>query len=58
MVQHLQFWDYVSLSGTKEGKYIEYVDQQHEHFITPVVIKSAAYVPPTVTICFKSVIFF
>lgn len=48
MVQHLQFWDYVSLSGTKEGKYIEYVDQQHEHFITPVVIKSAAYIPPMV----------
>nr|BAN21367.1 unkown protein [Riptortus pedestris] len=46
MVQHLQFWDFISLSGSKEGKYIEYVDQQHEHFKVPVVIQSAAYIPP------------
>lgn len=48
MVQHLQFWDYISLSCSKEGKFIEYVDQQHEHFKVPAVIKSAAYIPPLV----------
>ena len=54
MVQHLQFWDYVSLSGTKDGKYIEYVDQQHIHFVTPVVIKhirgQSVYLPTDVSI--------
>lgn len=46
MVQHLQMWDYVSLSGSKEGRYIEYVDQQHEQFINPVIMKNAHYMAP------------
>ncbi|KAG8034886.1 hypothetical protein G9C98_007962 [Cotesia typhae] len=46
MVQHLQMWDYVSLSGTTENRVIEYVDQQHEHFLTPTVVKNAHYMPP------------
>uniref|UniRef100_A0A6M2E3X6 Mitochondrial enolase superfamily member 1 n=1 Tax=Xenopsylla cheopis TaxID=163159 RepID=A0A6M2E3X6_XENCH len=46
MVQHLQMWDYVSLSGTMEGRMIEYVDQQHEQFIDPVVVKNARYMAP------------
>lgn len=48
MVQHLQMWDYVSLSKTMEGRIIEYVDQQHEHFVHPCVVKNAKYVAPTV----------
>lgn len=46
MVQHLQFWDFVSLSGTSEGKYVEFVDQQHEQFVNPVVVRNAHYIPP------------
>ncbi|KAH0553705.1 mitochondrial enolase superfamily member 1-like [Cotesia glomerata] len=46
MVQHLQMWDYVSLSGTTENRVIEYVDQQHEHFVTPSIVKNAHYMPP------------
>lgn len=46
MVQHLQMWDYVSLSGTKEHRFIEYVDQQHEQFVHPVVMDNAHYMPP------------
>lgn len=46
MVQHLQFWDYLSVSGTKEGRFIEFVDQQHEHFITPALVESAHYIAP------------
>ncbi|XP_025835962.1 mitochondrial enolase superfamily member 1-like, partial [Agrilus planipennis] len=46
MVQHLQMWDYVALSGDKEGRWVEYVDQQHEHFVNPVVIKNAHYQAP------------
>ena len=46
-VQHLSMIDYVAVSGTKEGRVIEYVDHLHEHFIDPCVIKNAAYMPPT-----------
>ena len=49
MVQHLQMWDYISLSATTEGRMIEYVDQQHEHFENPTVIKHAHYIAPTVS---------
>ena len=45
-VQHLQMIDYVAISGTKDGRVIEYVDHLHEHFIDPCVIKNAAYMPP------------
>jgi L-fuconate dehydratase len=46
-VQHLSMIDYLVVSGTKEGRVIEYVDHLHEHFVTPCVIKNAAYMPPT-----------
>ncbi|XP_044753672.1 mitochondrial enolase superfamily member 1-like [Coccinella septempunctata] len=46
MVQHLQMWDYVALSGTKEGRMIEYVDEHHEHFENPLVMRDACYIPP------------
>ena len=46
MIQHLQYWDYLSVSGTKEERFIEFVDQQHEHFITPAVVELAHYIPP------------
>jgi L-fuconate dehydratase len=34
------------VSGTKEGRVIEYVDHLHEHFIEPCDIREAAYMPP------------
>lgn len=46
-VQHLSMIDYVAVSGTKEGRVIEYVDHLHEHFLDPCVIQDAAYMPPT-----------
>ncbi len=45
-VQHLSMIDYVAVSGTKEGRVIEYVDHLHEHFLEPCVIENAAYMPP------------
>ena len=45
-VQHLSMIDYVAVSGTKEGRVIEYVDHLHEHFVDPCVIENAAYMPP------------
>lgn len=47
MVQHLQMWDFVRLSGTSENRVIEYVDQQHEHFEEPVRVRNACYMVPT-----------
>ncbi|MBU1313296.1 MAG: L-fuconate dehydratase [Alphaproteobacteria bacterium] len=46
-VQHLSMIDYVAVSGTKEGRVIEYVDHLHEHFIDPCIIQDAAYMPPS-----------
>jgi L-fuconate dehydratase len=45
-VQHLSFIDYIAISGSLEGRVIEYVDHLHEHFIEPVVITNGAYMPP------------
>lgn len=45
-VQHLSMIDYLCVSGTKEGRVIEYVDHLHEHFIEPCDIRNAAYMPP------------
>jgi L-fuconate dehydratase len=45
-VQHLSMIDYLCVSGTKEGRVIEYVDHLHEHFVDPCEIRNAAYMPP------------
>ena len=46
-VQHLSMIDWLCISGTKEGRVIEYVDHLHEHFVDPCVIRDAAYLAPT-----------
>jgi L-fuconate dehydratase len=46
-VQHLSMFDYVALSGTMDGRMIEYVDHLHEHFVTPVVVERGRYLAPT-----------
>ena len=45
-VQHLSMIDFVAISGTMEGRVIEYVGHLHEHFLHPCVIRDAAYMPP------------
>ncbi|CDZ63654.1 L-fuconate dehydratase [Neorhizobium galegae] len=45
-VQHLSMIDYIAVSGTKQGRVIEYVDHLHEHFVEPCIIENAAYMPP------------
>ncbi|MGH8264208.1 MAG: L-fuconate dehydratase [Steroidobacteraceae bacterium] len=45
-VQHLGMIDYVCISGSTEGRVIEYVDHLHEHFEDPCVVRNAAYRPP------------
>ncbi len=45
-VQHLSMVDYICISGSKEGRMIEFVDHLHEHFKTPVQMKKGCYMPP------------
>jgi len=40
-------FDFVAVSGTKEGRMIEFVDHLHQHFITPVDVRSGVYWPPS-----------
>lgn len=47
LVQHLSMFDYVAVSGTRDGRMIEYVDHLHEHFAAPVVMQHGSYMPPT-----------
>lgn len=63
MVQHLQMWDFTSVSGTKTDRYVEYVDQQHEQFVYPTVVKNAHYIAPMVSrsgklLMLKKILFF
>ncbi len=46
-VQHLSMFDYVAVSGEREGRMIEFVDHLHEHFVVPTVVVDGAYRAPT-----------
>jgi L-fuconate dehydratase len=45
-VQHLQMFDYVAVTGSMEGRWIEYVDHLHEHFVDPVRVERGRYLAP------------
>ena len=42
----LAMFDYVSVSGEMEDRVVEYVDNQHEYFVHPTVIRDGRYVAP------------
>ncbi|MGW4943994.1 enolase C-terminal domain-like protein [Actinoplanes sp. NPDC004185] len=46
LVQHLAMVDFIAVSGTAEGRAIEYVDHLHEHFTAPVRIENGRYMAP------------
>jgi L-fuconate dehydratase len=46
LVQHLAMFDFVAVSGSTDGRVIEYVDHLHEHFVSPVVMEKGRYVAP------------
>jgi L-fuconate dehydratase len=46
-VQHLSMFDYIGISGSMDGRVVEYVDHLHEHFEDPVVIRRGRYMPPS-----------
>lgn len=48
-VQHLSMIDFIAISGSMDGRIIEFVDHLHEHFHDPVVIKNGHYMPPVMS---------
>jgi L-fuconate dehydratase len=46
LVQHLSVLDYVCVSGSLDGRMLEYVEHLHEHFTDPVRIDRGRYVVP------------
>jgi L-fuconate dehydratase len=46
-VQHLSMFDFIGISGSMEGRVIEFVDHLHEHFEEPVTIRRGRYMAPT-----------
>jgi L-fuconate dehydratase len=47
MVQHLAMFDYVAVSGTRQDRYVEWVDHLHEHFVQPAMVTGGRYRAPT-----------
>jgi L-fuconate dehydratase len=48
MVRHLAMFDFIAVSGSQDGRMIEYVDHLHEHFVDPVHLRNGRYLAPTV----------
>lgn len=46
-VQHLSMFDFIGISGTMDGRVIEFVDHLHEHFEEPVEIRRGRYMAPS-----------
>lgn len=46
-VQHLAMFDYVGVSGSLDGRLVEWVDHLHEHFRDPAIVRSGRYQAPT-----------
>ncbi|GAB3301400.1 L-fuconate dehydratase [Parasphingorhabdus pacifica] len=47
LVQHLSMFDFVTVSGSRTDRSIEYVNHLHEHFTAPVRMRDGRYLPPT-----------
>lgn len=45
-VQHFSMFDYVALSGSMEGRMIEYTTHLHEHMVVPVELREGRYRAP------------
>jgi L-fuconate dehydratase len=47
IVQHLSMFDYAAVSGTMDGRMIEWIDHLHEHYVTPARVAGGRYTVPT-----------
>jgi L-fuconate dehydratase len=46
IVQHLSMFDYAALTGTTQGRMIEWIDHLHEHFLAPAIVAGGRYLAP------------
>ena len=46
-VQHESIFDFICVTGSHEGRMIEFVDHLHGHFVDPCVIRRGRYQAPT-----------
>jgi len=46
-VQHLAMFDYIAVSTSFDDRIVEWVDNLHEHFRDPAVVRSGRYLAPT-----------
>ena len=46
LVQHLSYFDFIAVSGSNDGRMIEFVDHLHEHFVSPVQVTRGHYRAP------------
>ena len=46
-VQHISIFDYIAVSGSLENRVLEYVEDLHEHFLDPVIMRDGRYVAPS-----------
>jgi L-fuconate dehydratase len=45
-VQHVAAFDYLSVSGSTDGRVVEWVDHLHEHFVHPAAVVDGHYLLP------------
>jgi L-fuconate dehydratase len=45
-VQHFSMFDYVAVSGSLDGRMIEYADHLHEHMVQRLVVEGGRYLAP------------
>ncbi len=46
-VQHVSAFDYIAVSGSLDGRMIEFADHLHEHFVDPARAEAGHYLLPT-----------
>jgi L-fuconate dehydratase len=47
IVQHLALFDFAAVSGSQAGRRIEWIDNLHEHFVSPAAVMNGHYRAPT-----------
>lgn len=46
-VQHVAMFDYIGVSASLQNRFVEWVDNLHEHFRYPAQVRSGRYLAPT-----------
>lgn len=46
-VQHLSAFDFIAVSGSHDGRMVEYAEHLHEHFVDPATVERGSYLLPS-----------